>query len=113
MGAAMIPGVTTSDSRQLIRLHESDNILVCRNRVQVGDLLVIDGEQFVAAENIDVGHKLARFVLNAGDTVRKYGVPIGSMTQRALIGSHVHLHNMKSNYIASHTRQADPEKGPS
>jgi hypothetical protein len=89
-----------------ILLHADDNVLLCRRSVRSGDVLVIDGREIVATETVDVGHKLARCDLQSGDTVRKYGAPIGAMTRAASIGAHVHLHNMKSNYIASHTRQA-------
>ena len=97
---------TTADSSPFILLHADDNVLLCRRPVHAGGVLVIDGSKIVATEAVDVGHKLARYDLQPGDTVRKYGAPIGAMTRAASIGGHVHLHNMKSNYIASHTRQA-------
>jgi hypothetical protein len=95
----------TAGSAPFILLHADDNVLLCRGPVRAGDVLTIDGSEIVATETVDVGHKLARYDLQPGDTVRKYGAPIGAMTQAASIGGHVHLHNMKSNYIASHTRQ--------
>ncbi len=33
------------------------------------------------------------------------------MTVAAAAGEHVHMHNMKSDYIASHTRQATGDGG--
>jgi hypothetical protein len=95
----------TAGASPLILLHTDDNVLLCRRPVRAGDVLVIDGSQIVATETVDVGHKLARYDLRPGETARKYGAPIGTITQTASIGSHVHLHNMKSNYISSHTRQ--------
>jgi (2R)-sulfolactate sulfo-lyase subunit alpha len=93
-------------SSPFILLHADDNVFLCRRPVNAGDVLVIDGSEIIATETVDVGHKLSRYDLQPGDTVRKYGAPIGAMTRAASIGGHVHLHNMKSNYIASHTRQA-------
>jgi len=41
--------------------------------------------------------------LRAGDKVRRYGSPIGSMTQDAAPGEHVHLHNLQSDYLHTYT----------
>lgn len=90
----------------LILLHPDDNVLVLGAPVRVGDALTIDGRSVIAATNVEVGHKVARHALAVGDKVLKYGAPIGSMTAAASAGDHVHMHNMKSDYIASHTRQA-------
>ena len=87
-----------------ILLHPDDNILVCVKHISVGDLFAIDGEPITSAAAIDVGHKLARAALKAGDKVYRYGAPIGSMTDAVAQGEHVHMHNMKSDYIPSHTR---------
>jgi altronate dehydratase small subunit len=53
--------------------------------------------------SVGVGHKLARHALSAGDKVRRYGAPIGSMTQGAASGEHVHLHNLQSDYLHTYT----------
>lgn len=91
-------------SPQAILLHPDDNILVCVAQIHTGDLLVIDGVAVPIALDIGVGHKLARRRLAVGDKVYRYGAPIGSMTQAANRGEHVHMHNMQSDYIPSHTR---------
>ncbi|MBB6250910.1 UxaA family hydrolase [Nitrospirillum iridis] len=89
----------------LILLHPDDTVLVVRAAIRAGDALDIDGNPVIAAQDVTVGHKLARRSLAAGDKVLKYGAPIGSMTADVAMGGHVHMHNMKSDYIASHTRQ--------
>ncbi len=90
----------------LVLLHPDDNILVVAMPVRAGQALAIDGATVMASGEVAVGHKVARRALAAGDKVLKYGAPIGSMTAAAAAGEHVHMHNMKSDYIASHTRQA-------
>lgn len=92
-----------------VLLHPDDNILVLAAPIQAGQRLEIDGQSIVAASDVAVGHKIARSALSVGDKVLKYGAPIGSMTAAAAPGEHVHMHNMKSDYIASHTRQATGE----
>lgn len=101
---------SANGKQQLILLHPSDNVLVCVVQIYAGDWLTIDGESLVAQQAIAVGHKLARRQLQVGDKVLRYGAPIGSMTAAAAKGEHVHMHNMKSDYIPSHTRQSQSEK---
>ena len=94
-----------------ILLHPDDNVLVLSAPVRAGDRLTIDDQVVIASADVAVGHKLARRALAVGDKVLKYGAPIGSMTAPAATGEHVHLHTMKSDYIASHTRQATGTEG--
>lgn len=89
-----------------VLLHPDDNVLVCRAQVQAGDDVLLDGEAMVMATQIEVGHKVARHDLKVGDKVHKYGAPIGSMIAAAARGSHVHMHNMQSDYMPTHTREA-------
>lgn len=89
-----------------ILLHPADNILVCCRAVAAGERVVAEATDITAADAIDLGHKIARRALAAGEKVIKYGAPIGSMTAAAAEGAWVHLHNMKSDYIGAHTRDA-------
>lgn len=90
----------------LLLLDESDNVLVARRSVSVGEAVEIDGVTVAVLEAIAVGHKISRRALVVGDLVLKYGVPIGTVTHATLCGAWVHLHNMKSNYISAHTRDS-------
>lgn len=89
-----------------ILLHPDDNVLVLAQAIAAGQAVEIDGVTLIAPQDVAVGHKIARRALAAGDKILKYGAPIGSMTAPAAIAAHVHMHNMKSDYIASHTRDA-------
>jgi hypothetical protein len=91
----------------VILLHPADNVVVCRRAVAAGEHVVIEGlVDFVAATDVEVGHKFARQEMPAGTGVIKYGAPIGSTTRDVRAGDWVHLHNMKSDYISAHTRAA-------
>jgi (2R)-sulfolactate sulfo-lyase subunit alpha len=90
----------------VILLHPGDNVLVCTAPIHAGERVPIDGGVVAALEDIALGHKISRHALAAGDKVIKYGVPIGSMTVAVPAGAHVHLHNLASDYISSHTRHA-------
>jgi len=88
----------------VLLLHPNDNVLVAIAPIAAGETIVVDGRNYLARVDIGVGHKVARRVLAPGDKVIKYGAPIGSMTAMAETAAHVHLHNMKSDYIATHMR---------
>lgn len=90
--------------KRILLLHPADNVYVVCQSLQ-GDerLSTTDGECMVA-EPVAVGHKIARRDIAVGQAIFKHGVPIGSALRDLACGEHVHLHNMRSDYIASHTR---------
>ena len=90
---------------KFILLHPKDNILVCCRQANADEIIAIDEEKIILIQNIELGHKVARQVLSRADKIIKYGVPIGSAMQNISPGEHVHLHNMKSDYIPPHTRE--------
>jgi hypothetical protein len=90
----------------LLLLHPEDNIFVARRSLQANESITVDDRLIKIATPISLGHKVARFTLAPGTRIVKYGAAIGSATQRIEVGDHVHLHNMKSDYLASHTRDA-------
>lgn len=92
--------------RQFLLLHPKDNVLICARAANPGDVVYIDGEEYVLPSKVELGHKIARVPLKEGDTILRYGIPIGSMTSAASPGDHVHSHNLKSDYIAAHSRDA-------
>ncbi|MDG1731380.1 MAG: UxaA family hydrolase [Thalassotalea sp.] len=91
--------------KRFVLLSNEDNVFVCCEQVFAGDEVCLEEHSIFIKTDIDVGHKIARNELPQGEKVIKYGAPIGSTTQSVGFGEHVHMHNMKSDYIASHTRQ--------
>ena len=59
------------------------------------------------SQNIAIGHKVAARDIRAEEKVYKCGVPIGSAKEMIPAGAHIHLHNLKSNYIATYTLDKD------
>jgi D-threo-aldose 1-dehydrogenase len=106
--AGTMKSVATGGARacpHLILLHETDNVLVCAANVAAGDQLMIDGECHSAPEDVGLGHKIARYPIAPGDKVIKYGAPIGSAVQAIAAGGWVHVHNVTSDYLPSHSRE--------
>jgi len=92
--------LSVSDPRLLL-LSPEDNVLVLREDIAAGEPIVVDG--FSVAAGVGTrGHKLARQPIEPGAAIIKYGVPIGSATAPIARGEHVHVHNIRSNYTATH-----------
>lgn len=113
----LTPGVAVDMKPALqpafLLLHPDDNVLVCIRAIGAGETIGLPGEEQRTLEMetaIAVGHKIARQDLDAGVPVIKYGAKIGSTTDVIRAGEHVHLHNMRSDYIASHTRPGAANK---
>lgn len=91
---------------KFVLLNKADNVFICCQALNAGEVISIDQQKINVIDNIDVGHKLAKESIKQGQKIMRYGVPIGSATADIEIGEHIHLHNMKSDYISSHTRQS-------
>lgn len=91
---------------KLVTLHADDNVLICCQQLEAKEQISIDGQYYELLTTIDLGHKVAKAPINKGEQIIRYGVPIGSATQYIDAAEHVHIHNMKSDYIPSHTRQS-------
>jgi hypothetical protein len=98
--------IVINNIKKFILIHEADNVLVCCQAAETGESVELDGEYVELTTNIDIGHKIARQSLLRNQKIIRYGVSIGSATSDIAKGSHVHIHNMKSDYIPSHTRQS-------
>jgi altronate dehydratase len=88
---------------QLIQIHSKDNIGLLPCTVEAGSSVCIDGAGYPVAETLPLGHKIALRPIPNGERVIKYGVSIGSATIDIPTGAHVHVHNMKSDYIPTFT----------
>ncbi|WP_017446709.1 UxaA family hydrolase [Gayadomonas joobiniege] len=89
---------------RLILLHPNDNVLVCSRSIKKGEPLTVEGHSVVADADMELGHKIARRAITASEKIIKYNAPIGSASKDIELGQHVHMHNLQSDYIASHTR---------
>lgn len=98
--------MSTDATSRFVLIHPDDNILVCCQSASAGDGVTIDGVCHRLSEDIALGHKIARRAMTVGEKVFRYGVPIGSMRTAVTPGEHVHSHNLASDYIPAHGRDA-------
>ncbi len=78
-------------NRDLLILHETDNVAVTLRRFAKGETAVAGGAS--AEQVLPSGHKVALVELAKGDAIRKFGQVIGYATQAVKLGEHVHVHN--------------------
>ncbi|MBR4445642.1 MAG: altronate dehydratase [Solobacterium sp.] len=76
-----------------IRIHPDDNVAVALHPIQKGT----EFQGVTIQEDIPQGHKAALRPIKAGETVVKYGLPIGHATADIETGHWVHTHNMATN----------------
>ncbi len=91
---------------RLILLADGDSVLVLRARIDADEVIRVEGYRVRITQTLGMGHKIARMALQPGQKVLKYGAPIGSASQPIAVGDHVHTHNLKSDYTATHTLEA-------
>ncbi|EOR96789.1 D-galactarate dehydratase/Altronate hydrolase-like protein [Arcticibacter svalbardensis MN12-7] len=88
---------------KLIKINPLDNVFAICNGILPGDEQEIDGVLVVFDKPLGLGHKIAARPILKGEQVIKFGVPIGSAIEDIPRGAHVHLHNLKSDYISTYT----------
>jgi hypothetical protein len=91
------------NSKKLILLSENDNVLVACQNIGKGELLKYRSHDILVKQTISLGHKIAARDIKAGEKIIKFNVPIGSAKGDIKKGEHVHVHNMKSDFIPTYT----------
>lgn len=86
----------------LLLLHPKDNCLVSCCSMSTGEQISIDNQKLHLLGNVMLGHKVARKNIHQGAKVIKYGAVIGSATHEIQMGEHIHLHNIKSDYLPTY-----------
>ena len=98
-------------------LHASDDVATALRPLCAGEEALVclsEGEmRIVVLEPIPLCHKFALHDLAGGAPVRKYGHTIGEATRHVRAGSHVHVHNLRTNRARRVEQRAeDGEKAP-
>ena len=76
--------------------HEDDNVAIAVRPLGAGEAVVVNAEERVrAAQDVDVGHKIALRSIASGGTVYRYGEPIVEATEAIGAGAWVHVHNTR------------------
>jgi len=81
----------------IIQLNENDNVVVALQDLEVGQTIIVQGNEVVLKEDIKRGHKVAIKKIEMNENVVKYGYPIGHATKEVAPGEHIHTQNTKTN----------------
>jgi 3D (Asp-Asp-Asp) domain-containing protein len=96
-----VPGVPPAQGGMpmLIRLAEQDNVAVATKTLAKGTKVEVDGVALTTRDAIPFAHKVAIRAIEQDAQVFKYGVPIGRAKVAIEPGRHVHVHNIRSDYV--------------
>ena len=79
-----------------LKIHPDDSAAVALAPLTKGTSVHLDNKELLLSEDIPQGHKFALKDIRAGETVIKYGSPIGLAKENIAAGSWIHTHNMKT-----------------
>ena len=78
-----------------IHLHPADSVAIARVDVAADTRLrLVDGDILDLLDTIPAGHKLALRPVAVGESLLRYGQPIGVVHSAIRAGEHVHTHNL-------------------
>ena len=103
----MISAPATGDApqaRKALRLDPRDDVAVALRALAAGE----EALGVRLREPVAQGHKFALRAIAAGETVRKYGWPIGRATAAVAAGAHVHSHNLATSLSGEEGYRWDP-----
>ncbi|WP_270087889.1 UxaA family hydrolase [Sphingobacterium sp. SYP-B4668] len=88
---------------KIFKVHSQDNVFVVKIPLARGEVVQIDGVSFQIQYDLDRGHKIASQIIRKGDKIIKFGLSIGSAIADIMVGEHVHIHNLQSDYLPTYT----------
>ncbi len=80
--------------RAVLKISASDNVAVALRALEAGETIQVEDAVVTAKQAVPAGHKLALAPIAAGETIIKYGYPIGEAKCDIATGDHVHVHNL-------------------
>lgn len=98
--------------KNLMKMNPRDTVAVALRPIAAGEELTIDGLTVQAAQEIPQGHKIALTGFSSGDTITKYGSPIGHATVPIAAGDWIHTHNIKTNLSGEEEYEYVPDVHP-
>ena len=97
------------NSKKAIQLSAHDNVLIVCQDIKAGEILRHNNIDYVIEKSISIGHKIAVRDIVMGENIIKFNIPIGSAISNIKKGAHVHVHNIKSDFIFTYTLEQEPE----
>ena len=92
-----------------IHINDDDNIAIVVEDVPSGAQVEYQDVFVVAVTAVPRFNKIALENIPEGAKVRRYGLPIGVASRDILRGEFVHVHNLRSAWIPTFTREQDSQ----
>lgn len=77
-------------------MRPGDSVALALEDLKAGDLTEFGSLKVRIVESVNFGHKFAVKDIKEGEDVLKHGDVIGRATKDIKVGSHVHIHNIRS-----------------
>ena len=92
------PLTSPATQRDALLLTPSDDVATALRPLDTGQKAHVEGleQTLLIRQDIPLCHKVACRDIAVGESVRKYGEVIGVATATIQAGTHVHVHNLKS-----------------
>lgn len=85
----------SAERKHIIIISDKDNVAVAVDPLPAGRKVALpDGREIVARGDIPASHKIALRDIPKGESVYRYGDPIGYATTDIFVGDWVHVHNL-------------------
>lgn len=95
---------------QFVILNDNDMVAVALQDIPAETVLETPKGKLKTTEDITRGHKIALQDIAEGESVIKYGFPIGHATQAIKQGEHVHVHNLATNLSGELSYTYEPKQ---
>ena len=96
-------------TNRAILLDANDDVATALTDLQQGETIHVSlgdlSTEVVLGQDIEFGHKLALRDIDAGQEIKKYGLPIGKALADIRAGEWVHVHNCRSARFGYHRDQ--------
>jgi len=84
-----------------MRLSPPDNVAVALRALKAGETVTLEGVALTVGRNVPVGHKLAARAIEKGESIVKYGCPIGIAIAAIAAGDSLHEQNVEARYVST------------
>ncbi|MCP4178182.1 MAG: altronate dehydratase [bacterium] len=82
--------------KKYIKITSKDNVAIALKNLDKGSIIDIDDHKITLLDYIPQGHKIAITDILKDEGVIKYSLSIGTAIENISIGSHIHVHNIKT-----------------
>ena len=96
-------------NKKIIKIHPKDNVAVAVETLTAGEKVRVNNAVLMPTQEIPAGHKVALADVHSGESVIKYGYPIGIAETDIQPGEHVHSHNLKSSLNKQEGYEYEPD----